>query len=99
MWEQTNGSYLCGVNRKTQRKKFQFRDYVLWFPKEKNTHLGKFKKRWFGPSEVQYCLPNNIVIFVSINHFGINLVLVIINKLKPYKYVDQTLKVVQSLKN
>jgi hypothetical protein len=25
------------------------------------THMGKFKKRWFGPFRVQYCLPNNIV--------------------------------------
>jgi hypothetical protein len=28
-------------------KKFQFGDYVLWFPKEEKTHMGKFKKRWF----------------------------------------------------
>jgi hypothetical protein len=23
--------------------------------------MGKFKKRWFGPFKVQYCLPNNIL--------------------------------------
>jgi len=41
---------------------------------------------------VQYCLPNNIVIFVSINNFEPNPELVNVNKLKPYTYVDQTLK-------
>jgi hypothetical protein len=34
---------------KNTKKKFQFGDYVLWFPKGGKTHLGKFKKRWFGP--------------------------------------------------
>jgi hypothetical protein len=57
-------------------------------PKEKKKYLGKFKKRWFGSFRVQYCLPNNIVIFVSINNFEPNLVLVNVNKLKPYTYVD-----------
>jgi hypothetical protein len=61
--------------------------------------LGKFKKRWFGPFRVQYCLSNNIVILVSINNFEPNLVLFNVNKLKPYKYVDQTLKGIWSLEN
>jgi hypothetical protein len=65
----------------------------------KDTCLGKFKKRWFGPFMVQYCLPNNIVHFVFVNNFESNLVLVNINKLKSYKYVDQTLKGIQSSKN
>jgi hypothetical protein len=34
---------------KNTKKKFQFGDYVSWFSKGENTHLGKFKKRWFGP--------------------------------------------------
>jgi hypothetical protein len=38
--------------QKHTKKKFQFRYYVLWFPKGENTHLGKFKKRWFGPFKV-----------------------------------------------
>ncbi len=54
----------------------------------------KYKKRWFGPSKVQYCLPNNTINFVFINNIEPNLVLVNVNKLKPYKYVDQTLKVI-----
>jgi hypothetical protein len=68
-------------------KKFQFGNYVLWFPKGENTHLGKFKKRWFDPFRVQYCLPNNIVL-VHVNNFEPNPILVSINKLKPYKYVN-----------
>jgi hypothetical protein len=38
--------------QKNIKKKFQFGDYVMWFPKGKKSHLGKFKKRWFGPFEV-----------------------------------------------
>ncbi len=34
----------------------KFGDYVLWFPKGKQTHLGKFKKRWFGPFNVAYLI-------------------------------------------
>ncbi len=38
--------------QKNTTKKFQFGDYVMWFPKGKKSHLGKFKKRWFGPFKV-----------------------------------------------
>jgi hypothetical protein len=41
--------FMKGQHKNT-KKKFQFGDYVLWLPKGENTHLGKFKKRWFGPS-------------------------------------------------
>jgi hypothetical protein len=99
MLEKTSLTYFCGVNRNTQRKKFQFGDYVMWFPKGEKTHLGKLKKRWFGPFMVQYCLPNNIFLFVSVNNFEPNPILVNVNKLKPYRYVDQTLKGIQSLGN
>ncbi len=58
--------------------------------------MGKFKKRWFGQFRVQYCLPNNIVLFVSINNFEPNSILVNVKKLKPYTYVDKTLKGIQS---
>jgi hypothetical protein len=61
--------------------------------------MGKFKKSWFGPSRVLYCLPNNYYYFVFVNNFEPNLVLVNVNKLKPYKYVDQTLKGIQSSEN
>ncbi len=85
--------------KKHTKKKFQFGDYVLWFSKGEKSHLGKLKKRWFGPFKVQYYLPNNIVFLISVNNFEPNPILVNINKLKPYKYVDQTLKGIQSSKN
>ncbi len=40
--------FMKGQHKNT-KKKFQFGDYVLWLPKVENTHLGKFKKRRFGP--------------------------------------------------
>jgi hypothetical protein len=64
---------------------------------KEQSHLGKFKKRWFGPFKVQYCLPNNIILFVSVNNFEPNPILININKLKSYKY--QTLKGIQSFEN
>ncbi len=57
-WELTNGANFYGVNKKIIEKKFQFGDYVLWFPKGEKTYMGKFKKRYFGPLWVQYCLLN-----------------------------------------
>jgi len=44
-------------------------------------------------------LTQNIVLLVSINNFEPNIVLVNVNKFKPYKYVDQSLKGIQSLEN
>jgi hypothetical protein len=73
--------------QKNTKKKFQFGDYVLWLPKGEKIHMGKFKKRWFSPFKVHYCLPNNIVFFVSINNIEPNPIILIVNKLKPYKYV------------
>jgi len=61
--------------------------------------MGKFKKIWFGPFKVQYCFPNNIVLIVFVNNFEPNPVLVDVNKLKPYTYLDQIVKGIQSLEN
>ncbi len=41
-----------------------------------------------GPYKVQYVLPNNIVLLVTIEKFETNHVLVNLNKLKPYKYME-----------
>ncbi len=38
--------------QKNTKKKFQFGDYVLWFPKGEKLHMNKFKKKWFGPFKV-----------------------------------------------
>jgi hypothetical protein len=43
--------------------------------------------------KIQYSLPNNIVTLVTIDQFDPNLVLVNINKLKPYRFIeDRTLQ-------
>jgi len=51
-------------------------------------HLGKFSKKWFGPYKIQYVLPNNIMLLVTIEKFETNHVLVNVNKFKPYKYME-----------
>jgi hypothetical protein len=84
MWEPTNGTYFYGVNKKILKKCSNLDIMSYGFPKEKKTHIGRFKKRWFGPFRVQYCLPNNIVLLVFVNNFEPNLILVNVNKLKPY---------------
>jgi hypothetical protein len=45
MWDSINGVDFCGINKSNIDEKFQFGDYILWFPKDEKTHLGKFKKR------------------------------------------------------
>ncbi len=69
-------------------KQFNFGDYVLWFPNGNKSHLGKFTKKWFGPYIVQYVLLNNIVLLVTIEKFEVNHVLINVNKLKPYRYME-----------
>ncbi len=59
-------------------------DIVLGFLKGRKEHIEKFKKWWFGPYKIHYSFPNNIVLFVNINMFEPNPILVNINKLKPY---------------
>jgi hypothetical protein len=60
----------------------------MWFPKGNKSCLGKFTRKWFGPYRVQYVLPNNIVLLLIIEKFETNHVLVNVNKLKPYKYME-----------
>jgi hypothetical protein len=52
------------------------------------SHLGEFIKKWFRLYKVQYVLPNNTVLLVTIEKLETNLVLVNVNKLKPYKYME-----------
>jgi hypothetical protein len=52
------------------------------------SHLGKFTRKWFGPYKVQYVLSNNNVLLVTIEKFETNHVLVNVNKLKAYKYME-----------
>ncbi len=47
-------------------------DTIFWFPKGRKEHTRKFKKQWFGPYKIQYCLPNNNVLLVNIDKFKPN---------------------------
>ena len=77
----------------TQGKPHQFRigDYVLWFPKGANVHAGKLWNKWFGPYRVQYLLPNNTVLLVTVDKFDPDPVIVNINKLKTYRCPEEGL--------
>jgi hypothetical protein len=77
---------------KLQNQDFFYRGHSFLFPKSKKEHIGKFKKRWFNPYKIQYCLSNNIILLVNIDKFEPNPILVNINKLKPYWYLDKILK-------
>jgi hypothetical protein len=73
---------------KESEKQFSFGDYVMWFPKGNKSHLRKFTKKWFGPYKIQYVLPNNTMLVVTIEKFETNPVLVNVGKLKHYKYME-----------
>jgi len=68
--------------------KFQFGLWVYGFPGVVFKHVPKSQKQWFGPYRIQYFLPNNIVLLVTINKFDTNLVFVNINKLKPHMFIE-----------
>jgi hypothetical protein len=56
-------------------------------------HSFKFLKWRFGPYRIQYYLPNNVILFMIIYKFDLNLVLININKLKLYWFIeDNTLQ-------
>ena len=77
----------------TQGKPHQFRmgDYVLWYPKGANVHVGKLQNKWFGPYRVQYLLPNNTVLLVTVEKFDSDPVIVNIKKLKTYRCPEEGL--------
>jgi hypothetical protein len=52
-------------------------------------HLGNFTKKWFGPYKIKFCLPNNNVLLLTLDKFDPNPVLVNVNKLKPYQFMDE----------
>jgi hypothetical protein len=77
-----------GVNKRIQKNNLVLVIFFLWFPKGNKSHLGKFTKKWFGLYITQYVLLNNFVLLVTIEKFETNLVLVNMNELKPYKYME-----------
>jgi hypothetical protein len=74
--------------QKNMEKLFSFGDYVQWLPKSNKSHLRKFIRKWFGSYIVQYVLQINIVLLVTIEKFEVNPMLINVNKLKPYKYME-----------
>jgi hypothetical protein len=87
MWEPTSGAYFYGVNRKILRKSCNLEIMFYGFPREKKqiwTNLRKYGLVRLG----WYCSTNNIVLLVSINNFELNPILVNVDKLEPYTYVD-----------
>jgi hypothetical protein len=64
------------------KKKVEIWSSCIWFPKGQKTHFGKFTNKWFSLYKIQFCLPNNIMLLVTLDKFDPNLVLVILNKLK-----------------
>jgi hypothetical protein len=59
------------------------------------THIKKFKHQWFNSYQIQYCLPNNNILLITLDKFDLNLILVNVNKPKPYRYVKQNIKPIQ----
>jgi hypothetical protein len=59
---------------KIQKKQFRFGDFVLWFLKGNKSRFEKFSRKWFGPYRMQYVLPNNVVLIVTLINFELNLV-------------------------
>jgi hypothetical protein len=65
----------------------KFGNYVLWFPRVISKHVPNFRDNGLGHTK------SNIVLLVTIDKFDPNLVLVNINMLKPYKFIeDKTLQ-------
>jgi hypothetical protein len=60
----------------------------MWFPKGNKSHLRKFINKWVGLYKIQYVLPNNTMLLVTIERFETNPMLVNVNKFKPYTYIE-----------
>jgi len=60
----------------------------MWLPKGNKSHLGQFIKKWFESYIIQYVLPNNVMLLLTIEKFENNPMLVNANKFKPYKYME-----------
>jgi hypothetical protein len=93
--EHSNGIGLGEVNRILLKNNFKFSDFVLWFPKGSKSHFGKFIRKWLGPYRMQYVLHNNTVLLITFINFELNPMLVNINKLKSYKFMNIRYKILK----
>ena len=59
----------------------------------------KLRNKWFGPYRVQYLLPNNTVLLVTVDKFDLDPVIVNINKLKTYRCPEEGLSDLSSFEN
>jgi hypothetical protein len=80
------------VFNKTTKLRLFLWGHSSFVSKGRKEHTKKFKKPWFGPYKIQYCLLNDNIPFVNIDKFEPNSFLVNINKLKPYKCLGKALK-------
>jgi hypothetical protein len=81
MLEQISGIDFCGVKRNTQIKNSNLAILFCGFVREKKHTWVNSRKD--GLVHSRY----NIVLFVYVNNFEPNPILINVNKLKPYKYV------------
>jgi hypothetical protein len=75
MWESTNGMDLCGINKKISIKSSNLEIMSYGFPKEKKHIWANSKKDG---------LVHSSIVLVFVNNFEPNIILVNVNKLKPY---------------
>jgi hypothetical protein len=73
--------------KKTQRRSSNLEITLCGFPREKNHIWANLRKDGLAHSKYNIVYP--ITLFFLKNNFEPNPVLVNINKLKPYKYVDK----------
>lgn len=84
-----NGIGTCCHSNSIQRRTFNLVIMLFGFQKKKMKKVGKVKKKRYDPYIIQYLLFNNVVLLVTLGKFEPNYMLANLNKLKPYKYVDQ----------
>jgi hypothetical protein len=98
MWEPTSGAEFCGVNKKVLRRSSNLEIMFYGFPKEKKHIWENSRKDGLVHSRcnITYLINYN---FFFVDNFEPNPILVNVNELKPYTYVDQTMKGIQSLKD
>jgi len=92
-----SGIVFYGVGKSIQKKKSSLEIMYFGFQKDIKHILGKFIKRWFGSYKVQFYLPNNIVPLVTLYKFHPDLMLVNVNKLKPYQILDEKAQITYRL--
>ena len=63
----------------------------MWYPKGANVHADTLQNKWFGHYRVQYLLPNNTILLVTVDKFDLNPFIVNIKKLKTYRCPEEGL--------